>query len=318
MANLQIDISGLCVFAFDSPLKSGDSDPTEAALLLPKLTHARTLRHVVNKQNEVLDQHFPILQFRLADQNTAGSSRFADFLCFPDANAQMTTGCCLLHGDELEIAIDGAALAGALKLSRKEPVNKDPQALSPDEKASLWWMATLEDAFPDQKGKLKPELLETPPAANQAILAKARLAQGRLRTSALTNERCTFVPVGSKQFDQFVAIRFTFDVDFSEKVEIAMTRRDDDGMRKSVLALKAPSDGPLRLALKNVEIDSLIGISAAYSDKLPEADFEIYAELADGVSAIAEAPLPFPRRIGPALSGGIGGGSVCPPTAGSH
>ncbi|MBW8876737.1 MAG: hypothetical protein JF614_17375 [Acidobacteria bacterium] len=314
MPNLQIDISGLCVFAFDAEIKNGGSEPTEATLLMPKLTQSRALRHVVNQKNETLDQHFPLLQFRLQDQDVDASTRFPDFNCLPDDKGRMTTGCCLLHGDQVEILLDDKPLSGELILSSEEPKNKDRQTASEAEKASLWWMATLEDAFPAQKGKLKAAILQAGPAANQPILASVRLAQGSLRTAAATTERCSFDPVGSKQFNQFVATRFLFAVEFQKKVELRITRRDDNGMRTSLLALKVPSDGNLQIGLKSIEIDSLIGIGSAYSEKLPEADFEIYAELAEGVSL--DEPLPFPRRTGPAVSGGVSGGSVCPPTAG--
>ena len=103
---LRVSFSGLCLFDFNPPL-SGEVKPTNAKVLLQRLTRARPLAQTVNAQPEVLDQHFPLLEFNLADWSPS-STRKADFHCLPDATGKMTKGVCLLNGEDVTIHPDGA------------------------------------------------------------------------------------------------------------------------------------------------------------------------------------------------------------------
>jgi hypothetical protein len=316
MPNLQVKISGLCLFAFDSPLKGGKA-PTGAKLLLQKLTHARPLSKNPNQRQsyEVLDQHFPLLVFNLTERDAA-SSRPTDFFATPGSDGkQMTKGVCVLFGDDVEIRPDGNGGNGSgLQLDNQEP--KDPNNPTPEELKSLSWMATLQDAFPVKNGQpavtIDPIFSENPPGANQAIVARVVLRQGLLTTDQLTPRICTFVPPGNPKFSKRIAISFNWDIPFKEKVVIQTTKRIEGRIVPSELVL-TPSGhggGDLTIEIKNMEIDELIGIQRSYSPR-PEADFEVYADLLKN-----RPPSPtYIRQVGPGNPAGITN-STCPPSGG--
>src|SRR3954454_13883230 len=103
MPTLHLTISGLCVFAFDRPLKGAGNPPTKATLLLQRLIQARELAHMTNGAHEILDQHFPMLEFDPDDRDTNASNRGPDFLFAPDAQGKMQKAVCTLFGDDLDI-----------------------------------------------------------------------------------------------------------------------------------------------------------------------------------------------------------------------
>jgi hypothetical protein len=326
MPNLRVKISGLCVFAFERPLKTSVEPPTAATLLLQKLTHARALSNVPNQRYEILDQHFPLFVYNLADRDSA-STRTTDFLAVPDANGkQMTKGVCLLFGDDVKILSDmdssekqngrsdGKNGASRLQFDLKGPKDKDNP--TEDELKSLWWMATLQDAFPE--AEIDPVFVQSAPGANQAILARVKLDRGLLTTDQRTDRPCTFVSPGNQKFDQQVATSFNLDIPFKEKIVIEITRKIEGRVEPSKLIL-APSghgSGGLEIEIKNMEIDELIGMKRSYSPR-PEADFEIYADLLkkkpDGFSAPKTTT--YLRQTGPGNPAGIRN-STCPPTGG--
>src|SRR5262245_2946011 len=128
MPSLRIGISGLCFFAFDKPLKAslktaGAPLPTRADLLFQRLIESEGLNHVVNDKNEVLDQHFPLLEFNLVDWSTA-STLSPNFLFSPDLTVpgKMTRGSYVLFGDDMKILLDGQPMGtGGLSLNVKPP-----------------------------------------------------------------------------------------------------------------------------------------------------------------------------------------------------
>lgn len=314
MPNLQIRISGLCFFAFDNPLKAERGPaPTSATLLLQKLTQARMLSHVVLGRNEILDQHFPLLEFDLGDRD-ARSTRRADFFARPDENGRMSRGVCLLFGDDVTIETDDPTVPSHLQLGRSRPRNPDalPQQLTEEEKDTLWWMPTLEDAFPGNAA-LNRNFVNLPPGANQAVLARVQLRQGRLRTLELSDLPCEFVPPGSPNFNQRIATALSLEIPFREKVTFKMTRRIDGRAEENALVLKPLDGGDLDVELKNMEIDELIGVRKNYSARL-EADFEIYAELLQ--NPVPGGPTHLLQRS-PGNPAGVGM-SNCPPGGGTQ
>lgn len=310
MPNLQIKISGLCVFAFDRPLKKEGPPPTRATLLLPKLTHARALNNFVNQRYEVLDQHFPLLVFNLNARDSA-SSRDIDFM-IPDPKnpdrKKIDQGVCLLFGEDVTIKTDDDKVPHKLELDQTPPAKPLAATADPKEKLSLWWMATLDDAFPG-KGNVNPLFLDNPPGPNQAVLARVQLTQGRLATTDLTDHPCTFMPPGDPKFYQRIATSFTLDLPFQEKVEINVERREDGKISASNLILKGP--GNVQIEIKNMEIDELIGMKKSYSPR-PEADFEVYADI---LAQPIEGKPPFLRQTGPGSPAGVTF-STCPPAGG--
>jgi hypothetical protein len=277
MPTLRIKFSGLCTFVFDKQLKRGDGVPSEATVLLQRLTRARQLSSKGGAKPEILDQHFPLLEFGLADYDPA-STRMADVHRTPDSSGRMTKGTCLLIGEDLAILPDGRKLERhALELSNTPPQDKAVSNLSRRERDSLWWMATLQDAFPTNF-VINPSILTTPPASNQPILARVALTEGRLRTLELTEAACTIVPPPDKDFNQRVATSFEFAIPFSSTVTIKTSAIRNGKAAESQLIFKPASGGDLQIEIMNMEINRLVGLDPANGPRA-EADFGVYADL---------------------------------------
>jgi hypothetical protein len=306
MATLRVSFSGLCVFTFDHPLKGDGPKPRRASVLLPRLTRARTLGNQANGQPEVLDQHFPMLEFNLTDWNPE-STRKADFHCLPGPDGRMTKGMCLLTGEDLRLCPDGEDRSGvsALDLTRDRP--SDPlRPVTPKDQETLWWMATLADAFPDSPG-LHPAILRTPPGSNQPVLARVQLDAGKLRTRDLTDVACTIFPART-DFHQRVATSFELDLAFRDRVEFRMTANRNGRTTTRRLVLSPPPGQDLEIGIMNMEIDKYIGMDPADGPRA-EADFEVYAEL---LAAPLQGPRPFLRQMSPGNPAGIGVSSCVP------
>jgi len=144
---------------------------------------------------------------------------------------------------------------------------------------SLWWMATLEDVFPD-KPAINPAILSTAPGSNQPILARIRLTKGRLRTLALTDATCTIVGPVPSSFNQRVAISFELDLEFKNTVEFKMVANRNGKTTERRLIFWGPNRGDLQIGIMNMEIDRVMGMDPA-SGPRPESDFAVYADLLD-------------------------------------
>jgi hypothetical protein len=301
---LRITFSGLCLFDFDRPLK-GAVKPTKAQVLLQRLTRAKPLSRVVNGQTEVLDQHFPLLEFNLADWSPE-STRRADFHHLPDASGRMTKGVCLLNGEDLTIHPDGNPEPAnpALQLSRSEPLNSvNPQRRK--DLQTLWWMATLDEVFP--KNPLDQRIRDTAPASNQAILSRITLSQGYLKTEELTNSPCTIVGPGPSSFNRRVGTSFALEVGCRETVEIRMTAIRNGRTTTSKLVLASKDGADMGIGIANMEIDRYIGMDPADGPS-SQGDFEVFTNL-------LESPIqglkPFLLESSPGNSSGCCGRANC-------
>jgi hypothetical protein len=312
MSTLRIAFSGLCTFAFTGrPLKGEGDPPTEVVVLLQRLTRARSLSNAASARSEVLDQHFPLLEFKLNDFNPA-STRKADVHCRPDADGDMTKGICYLNGEELTIFLDGRPMrSDSLDLSRKRPANPEALNLTQEERDSLWWMATLQDVFPGNP-RINPKILEVQPGSNQPVLARVKLSEGTLRTLELTDAPCTVVGSSSSSFNQRVGTSFELAIDFEHTVEIEMVSNRNGKREKKRLVLWGPRrKGDLQIGIMNMEIDRVMGVDPA-SGPRPEADFSVYADI---LQDRVEGPIPFLRQTFPGSPAG-NATSTCVPGGG--
>jgi len=314
---LRLSFSGLCTFVFDPPLQEADSAVDKVTVLLQRLTRARPLAHQVNLQPEVLDQHFPLLEFNLADRQPE-SDRKADFHCFPDAEGRMTRGVCLLNGEELAILPDGKEVGRSrVEFSKVPPADPANPLLTPQEQESLFWMVTLTDTL-GERGVINSKLIDTVPASNQPILAKVLLTQGCLKTRELTDLAYTIGGSdGPSSFNRRVATSFELEVPFNKTVTIRMVANRNGIRTESRLVLK-PALGDelqaMQAGIANMEIDRFIGMDPASAPRV-EADFEVYADLLE-MPIDRGRPRPFLRPAGP---GNISaqGQSGCAPAGGS-
>ncbi|HEY0558352.1 MAG TPA: hypothetical protein VGG20_29140 [Thermoanaerobaculia bacterium] len=299
---LHVSFAGLCLFDFDRPLK-GSAKPTKAQVLLQRLTRARPLSRVVNALPEVLDQHFPLLEFNLADWSPS-STRRADFHYQPDAAGRMTKGVCLLNGEDLTFLPDGNAepLNPSLQLSNSEPLEPPRSA---QDLETLWWMATLDEVF--QNNGLDPRIRNTPPGSNQPILARVLLNQGYLKTRELTNSPCTVVGSGPSSFNRRVATSFELQIDCRERVEIQMTAIRNGRKTLSKLILISKDGADIQIGISNMEIDRFIGMDPADGPR-GQGDFEVFTNL---LTDPIQGPKPFLREAGPGNSSGCCGRANC-------
>jgi hypothetical protein len=272
---LNVTFSGLCFFDFDRPLK-GDPKPTSAKVLLQRLTRARPLSRVVNAQPEVLDQHFPLLEFNLADWSPA-STRKADFHYRPDDSGRMTKGVCLLNGEDLMIHPDGkpAPASPELQLSTSAPLNP-VNPLSGHSLNTLWWMVTLDEVFP--KNPLNSRIRDVAPASNQPVLGRITLNQGYLKTLELTNSPCTIVGAGPTSFNRRVGTSFGLEISCQERVEIRMTAMRNGRTTTSSLVLVSRDGANIEIGIANMEIDRFIGMDPADGPRA-QGDFEVFSNL---------------------------------------
>lgn len=309
MATLQLSFSGLCTFVFDPPLiKGSDRLPTKATVLLQRLTRARTLRNQLNLKPEVLDPHFPLLEFDLRDWSPE-STRRADFHCFPDAAGRMTKGVCVLNGEDLKILLDGRSMNNnALRLSATPPLNPSAAVLSQADQETLWWMATFGEAFPGRR--LNPTFQNTTPGSNQPVLARIELTEGKLKTRELTDSTYTIVGSGSSGFNQRVGVSFELEVEFGSKVIFEMTANRNGRTVPSRLVLAPKDSGGLQVGISNMEIDRFIGLDPASGPRV-EADYEVYADLVTPALPPNQA-VPFLRQASPGNSSGQGVSSCAP------
>lgn len=317
MPTLRMSFSGLCTFVFDPPLDpsifeespAGDANLKKATVLLQRLTRARALANQVNLRSEVLDQHFPLLEFNRKDWQPK-STRKADFHCFPDAEGEMTKGVCLLKGEELTIVSDRPS-DSSLAFSRLKPKDPANPVLGLDEETSLFWMATLEDALPG-RAMLNPRLLDTPAGSNQPILAKVQFDQGFLKTRELTDLPFNLGPSGpNSSFPRRVAIAFDLEVPFKEEVTVNMLSLNSDVPRR--LVLKSQKD--VEVGIANMEIDRYIGIDPTTGPHVA-ADFEVYFDLLQRPIA-QDQSRPFLQLAARGGSSGQGGVSSCAPAHGT-
>ena len=118
MPNLSLTISGLCVFAFDQPVKGKGKDPTQATLLLQRLNRSLELDNMNGTSHEILDQHFPMLEFNPTEL-AATSTRVPDFAYAPDARGTMES--LDVYNAQAMGILTTSKLAEALDLSKEDP-----------------------------------------------------------------------------------------------------------------------------------------------------------------------------------------------------
>jgi hypothetical protein len=322
MPKLRLSFSGLCTFVLDPPLSTFafQESPSEPAtlssvtILLQRLTRSRQLSNHVNLRPEVLDQHFPLLEFNLKDQpkrKKTSTDRRADFHCLPDDLGNMTKGVCLLNGEDLTVFHEGDKTP--LTFSTLRPANPTNPQLTEEEEKSLFWMVSLEDALPGN-ATLDPRLIETQPGSNQPILARIRLTEGTLKTRDLTDLPYTIGgSVAPSRLNRRIATAFEVEMDVQSPVEITMLANRNGAEAERRLVLVSADGGDLEVGIANMEIDRFIGFDPASAPRV-EADFEVYADLL-ARPLERDQPRPFLRQAGFGNSSGQGV-SGCAPSGG--
>jgi len=311
----RIHFSGLCAFIFDQPVKEGSGSSGEVPPLIKKeglvlfrnLIRSRPLSPVpddISRTPQFLDPHYPQLEFKMRDLDVAANERVPDLV-----NTATGQGLCLLFGEDLTLRPDSKdAQPYSLTIPRSIP--KDPENPTTAEERSLWWVATLEDAFPG-KGTLRKNLDKVSPNELGEIVARVRITQGDLFTSERSLRSCTFERPGSQVFKQRVATQLTVEIpNIQSNIGIRMVKNGfSKGARELILF---PSDGiQVDIKIHNLEIDGFLGLPKDYQAR-PVADFEIHYQMSDGYDQSQPIAVPIPRR-----SDGVSDtrhGDLCPPT----
>lgn len=174
----RIVFSGLCAFVPDKPLASGGS-PTSVIVLFRDLKSGLTLPgdlHVL--------PHFPMVEFNLQNRRP-GSTRPLD---------SSVLGLCILASEDLTIGIENASSIYPNYLKVKNPVPKDPQNPTADEKESLFWLPLMENAVPG--ALVNPQLLGDLDPTQSLLAGRAFLTMGTLSTRLIQEGTWIFGAVG--------------------------------------------------------------------------------------------------------------------------
>lgn len=297
-------LSGLMVMVPDRPFEQNLEPSDGVTFLFPNLLKPRKLEHMPNREPQLLDAHFPFLEFPMAARRS-GSTREAD-LHNPARNA----GLCRLVGEEIEIlAIPGQSVG--FRMETSIPANKKVPA--GDELRSLFWVASVEQGSPG-RGVIRPDLLAAPLGEKESLVTRVRFEHGRLFTNTVTNRRCRFEPASRLRFERPVALSLALEIEnVQTHVALAMRKQGQD---PQVLVL-APEggEGIVELNLMNREFEDIFNpslLQLAEPDR-PLADFEVFYDLSSTFQP--GDPRPFLREIPSTDPVTDPPHALCPPTA---
>lgn len=303
MPNLRVTFSGLCVFVFDKPIKTSGPDPSRGVVLLQKLTQCRLLTNATNGRREVLDPHYPLLEFPLRSWSPNESSAEPGIVTLHGPEA---TGIRLLAGSRVRILPDEVRESSLVARSPQPTDQEQPQG---ENLETLWWIPTLDDAFPGSR-EIAPRFIDVDPGPNEPILACVELNRGTLKTTRITDLPARFQKPAAPGFSRRVAVQVALEVPFKTSVQLALDELVAGQRATKTLTFSSPGD--ISLSIRNMEIDSVLGLSRPLGLRA-EADFEVYSDLLQ--------PSNGSQRTNSLVFVGVGGGAgtqgqgVCPPTA---
>jgi len=308
MFNCKIVFSGLCGFVFDKEIKNvnkqpppANEQPTRATVLMPNLLVSRVVERP-GMAAEMIDAHFPQLVFDLANLDAKASTVQPDLV-----NQAIGKAVVMLYEQSLKLNTGPKQPGAATGLSVvNPPLNGSPTP--PD--ASLWWIASVADAFPGGQGLIDPSLLQQTPYANGPLIARLDLAEGELSTEALSVETVTFAVPADPTFNRRIAVKLALLINDVDRGVTFEMQRGSDPVKK--LVLRANPGETMQVDIKNNELDAFVGmpVDLVYLPKKYEAEFEVYYEMSAGF--VPKDRLPILQRV-PGLETIHGG--LCPPGA---
>lgn len=310
MFDCKIVFSGLCGFVFDKGLKDAtnqptptDQQPTRATVLMPNLLVSRVVERP-GMATEQIDAHFPQLVFNLDNLDAKASTVQPDLL--NQANGT-STAMVMLYEQSVKLNT-GPKQAGAAAGLRviNPPLNGSPTPPI----NSLWWIASVADAFPAGGGMIDPGLLQQTPYANGPIIARLDLSEGELSTESLSPETCKFTADGDQNFNRKIAVKLALLIKNVDRGVTFEMQRGGDPVKN--LVLRANPGETMTVEIKNNEIDAFVGmpLDLVYVPKQYEAEFEVYYEMSAGF--LPQGKIPILQRV-PGLETVHGG--LCPPGA---
>lgn len=290
---------------FDTSLESADS----VTILVPNLLKPRPLNNRRNGQQEILDPHFPILDFDLQNRQ-ASSTRPVDL------STNDGRGICHLETEKIEI-LPLPGLAQDFKLLTGVPNDVDNP--TPGEKRSLFWLVTMEQASPGN-GALEPGLDAAPLNRKGRIITQVKLERGTLATHALSENSCRIEPLDQNPLDRRVAASLQLLIE-NVPIHVALSMKKE-GKPAQTLFL-APPDGTseVRVRLMSREFEHIGLPEPPEPDELdqPVADFEVFYDLVKGFDR-EQGIRPFLFEVVPPPPGRVNfttdtPKALCPPTA---
>lgn len=302
--------SGLCAFVPNKPFEQEDGPPLEVTVLLQNLLRPASL--VGSPDGDALDPHFPSLEFDLADLHPLSPRK-------PDLRREDNgKGACLLFGEDISFDL---ALPEGVERKLSIPATKQPETdlkqSTPENQDSLFWLARLEKAAPDQF--VDPKLLDGPLLGGEKlVLARLKLDHGFLRVSRLSERVCSFIPVdGVEPYEQQIATELALDIDGVEG-PTSIVLRAPDGLERVLMLSPVRRSRLLEIRIQNREIDDLLGIPRSLLPERELADFQVHYNLVSSADQIQKTRRRFPKQPGQPLSpnGGpsLKNPSLCPPT----
>jgi hypothetical protein len=309
MFDCKIVFSGLCGFVFDKDLKTAkdrsiptDQQPTRATVLMPNLLVSRVVERP-GMAAEQIDAHFPQLVFNLDNLDAKASTVQPDLVNQANGTSKAVV---MLYEQSVKLNTGPKQPAAAGLSVVNPPLNGSPTPPI----NSLWWIASVADAFPGGGGLIDPGLLQQTPYANGPIIARLDLSEGELSTEDLSPETCKFAEGGDQNFDRKIAVKLALLIRNVDRGVTFELQRGGDPVKK--LVLRANPGQTLAVEIKNNEIDAFVGMPAdlVYVPKKYEAEFEVYYEMSDGFLPQGKMPI---LQQNPGLQTVHGG--LCPPGA---
>jgi hypothetical protein len=299
MPNFTIAFDGLIALVFNRPLKQTPA-PDGVTVLIPNLLASRQLQNVtINGADDILDPHYPLLRFATAPDP---ASTWPAGMTLPAPGGPVSA--CLLYDMDLALEIDGKAPAGAVQI-------RNSAAASEQDLDTLWWLATIEDAFPNQYEAVPALVIDRPLAFNQ-VVARLALAQGKLTTGKLSDYPCQFTAPSTSTFKQKIALNIQYTIPFQQQVALVSTAwKPDPAGTVSRIVWKSAAD--LVVQIGNVEADPFFGLPIdQYPANRPLEDFEVFYGLVQPANVKGKmGGIASPVQLLP--NGSAAGHTMCPP-----
>jgi hypothetical protein len=271
-------------------------------LLLPNLVRSRL---VGQNQNQVLESHFPMLEFDLADLDPT-SPRKADL-----SRQESGRGACLLLGESVTFALETPGVQPtSFAFPTSNPSAGQLTATDADGD-SLAWLARLSRAAPNRR--VDPILIDGifDASVQSRIISRIKLPKGRLRVSGRSKAVCRFEPTvdGDQPYRQQIATELALEIDNVEGPVAILTTNASTGAGRTVVLRPGRRREVLEIRLRNSELDDFLAVPLALAPA-EVSDFDVFYDLVVPANGL--------RRRSPVqeIEGGpsVRNPSLCPPT----
>lgn len=259
MALFRIQFTGLCAFVPDRPF-SEVTDPSSIRVLLRNLLIPTLLTRADSQdptKREILDAHFPILDYPTAQKPAAGDLPVNFFHHSPSFTAH------LLTGFDVHVDVDGQEVSG----------NVTRNGLSK--------VVSIDRISPGQ-GKVNPKFLTDPLLPQFDVISRLHLAGGNIFTFLTSAQNVAIESQGIPTTQPLgqIATSLAWEIQFENQVKLRFLH-PTKGESFLTFGPPAPSQLSQRIEVRvhNLEIDGFIDTPTEYFFNRALADVEVYYKL---------------------------------------